>query len=234
MTVDVAQWLTGAMAAFDTETTGVDTKVDRIVTATCVYLGAGGIGRDMSWLIWPGIDIPERATAIHGITSHHARTHGEAPEHAVPAIAAELMGAWVGGLPVVAMNASFDLSLVQAELERCGHPPLQLGPVLDPLAIDRLCDPRRKGKRNLAALAAHYGVKQDGAHSSRGDALTAARIVWKQARLYRDTFSLTLADMQTAQADAHREWATEFEAYLRRQGKNDVIEREWPLRKGAA
>jgi DNA polymerase-3 subunit epsilon len=231
-----AAWLPGDLCSFDLETTGVDTANDRIVTATVIRLGVAGVGQERNWLVNPGIEIPAAATAVHGVTTDRARAEGTAPETAVPEIVCELLAAWACGLPVVIMSARFDLSMLQHEFRRCGHEPFAIGPVLDPLAIDRMCDPSRFGKRTLDALAAHYAVKQTDAHNSRGDALTAARVVWKQARLFKETFALSLEEMQQRQAAAHRVWAEDFEAYLRRKGKQETIGREWPFAplKGAA
>lgn len=225
------RWLQGDLASFDTETTGIDPTECRIVTATVVHLGRGGVGHKANWLVWPGVEIPATASAVHGITSEHAREHGEQPDHAVPAIAGELLAAWAMGKPVVVMSAPFDLTLLQAELERHHHEQLAIGPVLDPLVIDRAMDPYRKGKRTLTALAQHYGVKQDEAHNSLGDALTAARIVWKQAQLYRHLEDMSLEAMQELQRNAHHDWAAAFEEHLRSQGKTDVINRDWPVRR---
>lgn len=228
------EWLTGNAGAFDTETTGVDTSVARVVTAHVLEVGPDGAVDRGGWLVNPGVEIPERVAAIHGITTAKAQAEGIAARAAVPAIVRELAAVWARGLPLIIMNAPYDLSLMLAELQRHGLPPFELGPVLDPLAIDRMCRPDWRGKRNLEALALHYGVKQEGAHNSRGDALTAARVVWKQARLYRELAGLTLAQMQERQATAHRLWAEDFGAYLRRTGKQDDVGRDWPLKKGAA
>jgi DNA polymerase-3 subunit epsilon len=228
---DIAAWLPGNALSFDTETTGIDPTEARIVTASCIEVGADGSVDRGSWLVDPGIEIPERATAIHGVSTAKARAEGQPPHHVLPIIITVLADAWRRGLPVIVMNAGYDLTLVQAEARRLGLPELSLGPVLDPLAIDRLCRPDFRGGRKLVDLALHYRVKQEDAHNSRGDALTAARVVWKQARLYPEFFSLTLADMQQAQADAHRAWAEGLGDYLRRNGKPDNVEREWPLRR---
>ena len=227
-----AAWLTGDALAFDTETTGVDPLNDRIVTACAVLVGKAGASFRGRWLLNPGVPIPPSATAIHGITDEKAQADGAPPEHALPAISVTLAEAWRNGLPVIIMNAHYDLTLLQAELARCGHEPLTIGPVLDPLVIDRGLDPYRKGKRTLTALAAHYNVKQDGAHSSDGDALTAARIVWKQAHEPRIE-RMSLADMQEWQQKRHAEWAGQFELWLRQQGKPEVINRDWPVRRAA-
>ena len=71
------------LAVFDTETTGIDTRFSRIVTA---YIGllnsAGEVTEAAEWLINPGVEIPEAATAIHGISTAHARDHGQEPSGA--------------------------------------------------------------------------------------------------------------------------------------------------------
>lgn len=227
-----ARWLVGDALAFDLETTGVDVLKDRIVTACAVRVGKAGANFAGRWLVNPCIPIPPEATAIHGITDEKARLDGADPLHAVTAVATALTAAWSEGLPVIIMNAHFDLTLLQAELGRYAQEPLRIGPVLDPLVIDRALDPYRRGKRTLTALAAHYGVKQDAAHSSDGDALTAARIVWKMAKEPRIE-QHSLEQMQEWQTRQHAAWAGQFEVYLRQQGKTEVINRDWPVRKVA-
>jgi len=242
------RWLTGDALAFDIESTGVDVFSDRIVTACAVLVGKSGAFFRGRWLLNPGVPIPAGATAVHGITNEKARQDGVAPEHVLPAIHRTLTDAWAEGLPVIIMNAQFDLTMLQAEMRRYEQEPLVIGPVLDSLVIDRALDPYRKGKRTLTSLAQHYGVKQDGAHSSDGDALTAARIIWKQANtcaeaeiafetvggeFFRRFGDLTREQMQAFQTQAHAQWAGQFEVWLRQQGRPEVINREWPVRKVA-
>lgn len=227
-----ARWLPERVATFDTETTGVDPLNDRIVTATVLHVGREGLTHKREWLINPGVPISEGATKVHGITNEMAAT-GTPAADAIPDIATELLSAWALGLPVVVMSAPFDLTLINHELLRHGHEALTIGPVLDPLTIDRGCDPYRKGSRKLDALAAHYCVKQDTAHSAVGDALTAARVVWKQAYTHSRLAGLSLDEMQTWQRERHAEWAGQFELYLRNQGKPETINREWPVRRAA-
>src|SRR5690606_34522429 len=110
-------WVDGAVVGFDTETTGVDVTSDRIVTAAVVRRH-GTSTSVQSWLLDPGVEIPEAAAAIHGISTEHARRHGSDPAEALDQMAATLASALVRGEPVVAYNASFDLSLLDAELRR--------------------------------------------------------------------------------------------------------------------
>lgn len=222
-----APWLERALA-FDTETTGTDVFTDRIVTACALEVGSRGLVSRGTWLVYPVVPIPAAATAIHGVTDEMARK-GQTPLEALPEIRRALTEAWADGLPVIACNAPFDLTLLQAELVRHGRPLLEVGPVVDPLVLDRTGDPYRKGKRTLAALAQVYKVKQDEAHSSHGDALTAARVVWALVKRYPEVAAMDLESLQDFQRDAHRAWATNFEAFLSSQGRPQHINPEWPV-----
>src|SRR5690606_385575 len=111
-----------------------------------------------TWLIDPGIEIPAAATAVHGISTEHARMHGRSPVAALEEVATEIAKAFSTGTPVVAFNACYDLTLLETELrrhelptvaERVGGP---LCPVIDPLVLDREHDRYRKGKRTLGQL----------------------------------------------------------------------------------
>lgn len=227
-----AAWWPGNALGFDTETTGPEPTTARIVSATCVEVGASGVVKRESWLVNPGIPIPPEATAIHKITDLIAAA-GFPTAEAAPAIAASLRSAWARGLPVIAMNASYDLTLLEHELARLGLQLGELGPVLDPLVIDRGVDKFRKGKRKLEDLAKHYQVKIDGAHSSDGDALTAARVVWRQARTITRLQSYTLEKMQKWQREAHEAWAHGYEQHLRKTNPAAIIDRSWPIRRAA-
>src|SRR5690625_1830028 len=171
----MTSWAGGPMLGFDTETTGVDVEQDRIVTAALVLRDASGT-RQRTWLIDPGVEIPTAASDIHGITTDHARAEGMAPHTALDQLAAELARAIAAGIPVVAYNACFDITLLERELrrwrlptlaERLGRTP---GPVLDPLVLDRALDRYRPGKRKLLDLCRQYRVHAlDNLHTAEVD-----------------------------------------------------------------
>jgi DNA polymerase-3 subunit epsilon len=77
------------LAAFDTESTGVNTESDRIVTACIAHIDGTGSGAPVvrEWLVDPGIEIPEGAVKVHGITTERARAEGMSPAPAVAEIA---------------------------------------------------------------------------------------------------------------------------------------------------
>jgi DNA polymerase-3 subunit epsilon len=232
----VTGWHWGRLCAFDVESTSPDPDDARIVTACIAMVGGGQPTESRTWLISPGIDIPAEATAIHGITTEHAREHGEDPATALKGIVEGLYAAWAAGIPVLAFNASYDLTALSMEVRRHGGPGFTVtGPVIDPFVIDRAVDQYRKGRRTLTACCEHYGVRLDGAHDAAADAIAAARVAWAIGQRYPDIAAMRLPDLHTAQAGWHRERQADFAAYLRRVGKPaDDVCGDWPIRHGGA
>lgn len=187
------RWLLdGPLGCFDTESTGINVEEDRIVTATVGTLlpGAPWAVDTHSWLINPGVDIPAEATAVHGITTEQAKTHGEwPPEVPLQDIVEAVARLFVAKIPVIGMNVAFDFTLLDRECRRHHLPTVDecigrsIGPVVDVFVLDKWLDPYRKGSRNLTAACTQYGVRIDGAHDSAFDALAAARIAYRMASM---------------------------------------------------
>ncbi|WP_328536047.1 3'-5' exonuclease [Streptomyces sp. NBC_00344] len=234
-------WHRGPLVGFDLETTGTDPLEARIVTAAVVGGRDGNPSRQREWLANPGILIPAQASAIHGISSERAVAHGRPVRDVADEIAETLTGYWTQGVPVVAYNAAFDLSLLTAELRRYGLASLSdrlggapVGPVIDPLTIDRGVDRYRKGKRTLEAACAEYGVVLDGAHQATADALAAVRVAIAIAERHPQVAALDLAELHLNQVEWYADWATGFQEFLRSKGNADAaVDTDWPLR-GAA
>ncbi|MFD3803959.1 3'-5' exonuclease [Streptomyces sp. NPDC058611] len=230
-------WISGPLVAFDLETTGTDVETDRIVTAAVVRLDPdGAVAQERTWLLDPGIAIPEQASAIHGISTEHARAHGAPAVSAVEEIARAVADGLRSGTPLVVMNARYDLSLLDRECRRHGVASIseRLGdapsPVIDPLVIDKHVDKYRKGKRALHALCAHYGVSLDDAHDAKADAVAAARVVRRMAERHRPVGAMALADLHDLQVRAAAEQSVSLQAYLRRTADpKAVVEPAWPL-----
>ncbi|MFD4786447.1 3'-5' exonuclease [Streptomyces sp. NPDC058459] len=231
-------WHREPLIGFDLETTGTDPRQSRIVTGAVLEVRAGEpLGR-REWLADPGVEIPAEAVAVHGISNERATAEGRPADQVADAIAGALVSAWDSGLPVVAYNAAFDLTLLSAELRRHRLPSLaeRLGgrapaPVIDPYTIDRRVDRYRRGKRNLEAVCAEYGVVLDGAHDASADALAAARLATAIAERHPKIAGLGAAELHRSQIEWYAEWAADFEAFLRGKGEADaVIDRVWPLR----
>ncbi len=216
------------MAAFDLETTGVDVTRDRIVTA-CVATIDGADVDPWTWLLNPGVEIPDEAAAVHGVTTERARAEGLRYADGYAQIRACLDNAWADGRGVVIYNAAFDLSLMDAEGRRLGYPPLAYGLVIDPYVLDHIVI--RPGSRSLAAACAHYGLRLDGAHTAHGDALGAARLAWRLGQFPR-LGALSSEELMVAQERWYR-LAVAARADRRRHQGQPVEANEswdWPLR----
>ena len=134
------------------------------------------------------------------------------------------------------MNARYDLSLLDRECRRHGVTPLseRLGgtpaPVIDPLVLDKHADRYRRGKRNLQALCAHYGVALTGAHQAGADAVAAAGVARRLGEAFPAVGGIPLADLHALQVRAAAEQAASFQQYLRRTSDPQArVEPAWPV-----
>ncbi|WP_084144234.1 exonuclease domain-containing protein [Amycolatopsis taiwanensis] len=226
-------WHERPFVAFDLETTSVDVETARIVTAAVVTVDPSTGAKDVrEWLADPGIDIPAEATAVHGITTEHARQHGEPAADVVWAIAGALTRAWLKTHPVVVYNASYDLSLLDREMRRHGLGELDTAAVIDPLVIDKHYDRFRRGSRKLVDTARHYRIElsEQDAHGAAADALAAARVAWRLARVYPELAGMRLPELHAHQIAWHAEQAASLQEYFRAKGSDEIVPLEWPLR----
>ncbi|RSS34104.1 3'-5' exonuclease [Streptomyces sp. WAC08241] len=231
-------WYEGPLAAFDTETTGIDVEGDRIVSAALVVQDtAGARPRVTRWLVNPGIPVPAEATAVHGLTDDHLQRNGRWPSPVMEEVARALSEQTAAGRPLVVMNAPFDLTLLDRELRR--HRASTLGDylagaplcVLDPRVLDKHLDRYRKGRRTLTDLCAHYEVELTGAHDAAADATAAMDVVRAVARRFSSRLErLTPAELHTLQAVWHAAQARGLQAWFARQGTPETVDPSWPLR----
>ncbi len=222
-----------AVGVFDLETTGVDVTTDRVVTAHVGLLGPDGSARmSRSWLADPGVEIPAGATAVHGITTEHARTHGRPAAEVIAEVVAELRALFAAGIPVVAYNAPYDFSLLKYEALRHGVAPIDdPSPVIDPLVLDKAHDRYRKGKRTLEVVAAHYAVPLVGAHDAAADAIAAGRVAQALARRFELTGPVgELHTQQIGWARAQAESLTEYFIRVGRIDPEEKLDGSWPIR----
>ncbi|MFI6684445.1 3'-5' exonuclease [Streptomyces sp. NPDC050485] len=231
-------WYEGPLAAFDTETTGVDVEEDRIVSAALVVQdGPGARPRATRWLVNPGVPVPAGATAVHGLTDEHLQLNGRWPAPVMEEIGKGLAEQCAAGRPLVIMNAPFDLTLLDRELKRhraaCLDHYLDGDPlrVLDPRVLDKHLDRYRKGHRTLTDLCAHYGVTLEGAHDAAADALAALEVVRAVGRRFAARLErLSPTELHTLQATWHAAQARGLQAWFARQGTPEVVDTAWPLR----
>ncbi len=228
----------GQLAVFDLETTGVDVEAARIVSACVAVLAAdGSVVQRWDWLADPGVEIPEGAAAIHGITTARARADGR-PAHVVVAeITQTLRVIFALSIPLVVYNAPYDLTLLDRECRRHQFDALEIiSPVIDPLVIDKALDRYRKGKRTLVATAERYRVTLDDAHDAGSDAIAAGRVAQALGAAYPDELDVTLVDLHGRQEIWYAEQSASFQEYIRGVKGDDtfVADSAWPMRPAAA
>lgn len=239
-------WPNGPMASFDLETTSADSEDARIVTASLLGVrpqrGTTPDGDPHRWITldrlgWfanPGIEIPAQAAAIHGITTEKARAEGDPAHLVVRAISVALAEYIHDGVPLVIMNAPYDLTVLDRELTRHGLPSLVdlagAEPiVIDPLVLDKHEDQWRRGRRTLTHLSEHYGIPLEGAHIASADALAAMKVADAIGRRYPALGALDPQQLHKSQVEWAREQAASLQAYFTRQGRVTTVNPYWPM-----
>jgi len=219
------------LGVFDLETTGIDVETSRIVSAHVGVIDSEGDPVETrTWLSDPGIEIPEQATAVHGISTEHARAEGRPAAEVISEIITELKLLVARGIPITVFNAPYDLTVLNREAVRHGITPLPTpNPVIDPLILDKAMDRWRKGKRTLAAAALVYGVILEDAHDAAADAVAAGRVAQAIARRYGDALHADALDLHRMQVAWCAEQSASFQDYMRRtKDPNFTKSHLWP------
>ncbi len=136
---------------FDTETTGLSPKTNRIVEIGCVELvNSIPTGREFHSYLRPDDEyMPVEAFEIHGLSQEFLSDKPIFPE-----VVVELLE-FIDSARLVAHNADFDISFLNAELERVDHPPFA-GEVLDTVRLARRKYPG--SSVSLDALCDRFGI----------------------------------------------------------------------------
>jgi DNA polymerase-3 subunit epsilon len=228
-------------AGFDTETTGSNPDEARIVTAALVVRGGDRPDQDFTWLINPGVPIPEETTEIHGISTEIAQAKGQDPKIALEDIASKLAAALKARMPVIAFNLSYDWTVLDRDLRRHGlatmaerYDGIAAVTLLDPHVIDKQVIPRRKGSgmRKLKPTSEVYEIQLEDWHTAEADALAALRITEAQFERYPQLAQMTPAQLFAAQKQWSREQAESLQAFFRTKPDkaNEIVDGSWPLR----
>jgi DNA polymerase-3 subunit epsilon len=218
----------------DAESTGVDPHRDRIVTFCLIEGGPGHKPLAHNWLIATDVDISEGAAKVHGITTEHARTHGRPAATAIREIADHILSATGTGIPFIAYNAPFDLTMLWAETRRhcpdLSEPLARVAPVIDPFVLDKWVDRYRKGSRKLIDTARHYGINltEDDAHGAEADARAAGNVAWAIANRHAGATGNAM-DVHRICVEQKRIQGDSFGAYLIKKGDRDDAVRDFPI-----
>ncbi|MBR1216813.1 DNA polymerase III subunit epsilon [Bradyrhizobium sp. U87765 SZCCT0131] len=180
----------------DTETTGLDPlRGDRLVEVGCIEVfNRMPTGQSFHRYINPERDMPQEAFAVHGLSSEFL---SDKPLFA--AVVDEFLE-FIGDAPLVIHNASFDISFINAELERIKRPPIGRDRLVDTLLLARRKHPGVSNR--LDDLCSRYNI--DNSHRTKHGALLDAELL---AEVYIDLVGarqsqLLLAETPRTEAQA--------------------------------
>jgi DNA polymerase-3 subunit epsilon/CBS domain-containing protein len=176
----------------DTETTGLDARVARVLQIGALRLRGGHLISEERFetLVNPGQPIPPPAIGVHGISD--AMVAG-APTFAVMAPAFE---AFTARAIIIGYAIQYDLAVLQREYDLAELPAPSFR-ALDIRTLARLTAPTL-ADYGLERLCAWLGVKLEGRHTAIGDARAAADVFLALIPLLRAKGIRTLAEAEAA------------------------------------
>lgn len=136
----------------DTETTGLDPyQGHRVVEIGCIeLLNRIPSGQTFHRYVNPERDVPPEAVAVHGLARDFLK------DQPLFAEVVDDLIAFIGNAPLVAHNAGFDLTFLNAELERAGRAALARERMIDTLLLARRKHPGSPNR--LDDLCVRYGI----------------------------------------------------------------------------
>jgi DNA polymerase III subunit epsilon len=159
----------------DTETTGLDPlRGDRLVEIGCVEIfNRMPTGQSFHRYFNPERDMPAEAFAVHGLSTEFLSDK--------PFFAEEVdeFLAFIGDSPLVIHNASFDISFINAELDRIKRSPIPRERLVDTLLLARRKHPGVSNR--LDDLCSRYAI--DNSRRTKHGALLDAELL---AEVYVD------------------------------------------------
>jgi DNA polymerase III subunit epsilon len=159
----------------DTETTGLDPlRGDRLVEVGCVELiNRMPTGQSFHRYINPEREMAAEAFAVHGLSTEFLATKPFFHE-----VVDEFL-TFIGDAPLVIHNASFDISFINAELDRIKRSPIPRERLVDTLLLARRKHPGVSNR--LDDLCSRYAI--DNSHRTKHGALLDAELL---AEVYVD------------------------------------------------
>ncbi|BCJ85428.1 ATP-dependent DNA helicase DinG [Effusibacillus dendaii] len=152
----------------DLETTGFSLKEDSIVEIGAVRIENGQISDTFSTLVKQDRPLTDICKELTGITDDDL---ADAPtlEEVIPQFLK-----FVDGYNLIAHNASFDVSFLNAAFERCGYLPVS-GRCIDTLELAQILWPQETGYA-LEMLTFKYGIPHEKSHRALSDAKATAEL----------------------------------------------------------
>ena len=161
----------------DFETTGMNCRINRIIEIGAVKVSDGRVVGTFSTLIDPEQYIPGIISRKVHITNQMVKGKPRI-EDMLP----EFVD-FIGDLPLVAHNASFDMGFLLASAERAG---ISIeNPALDTVSLSRRYN-KECARHNLAYLTEFFGIELKNAHRAYFDAAATQKLYEIIRKKYND------------------------------------------------
>jgi DNA polymerase-3 subunit epsilon len=166
------------IAFIDIETTGINVSSDRIVEISVLKISPGGKEEWMSTRVNPGMPIPAKSTAIHGITDDDVKNAPTFKE------IAKNLALYLEGSDLAGFNAiKFDIPVIAEEFLRVN---IDFN-FLKRKYVDVQVIFHKKEQRTLSAAYQFYCSKAlENAHSSKADTQATFEVLKAQLDRYQD------------------------------------------------
>ncbi|EAR14135.1 3'-5' exonuclease [Robiginitalea biformata] len=196
---------------FDLETTGTNIATDRIVELAILKVFPNGNKESKTWLVNPGVPIPEEASAIHGITDEKV-----AGEPTFRELAREVYQ-MIQGCDLAGFNSNrFDIPLLAEELLRAGVD----FDMKNAVSVDVQTIFHKMEKRTLAAAYQFYcGKELTDAHSATADTQATYEVLLSQLDRYSE---LTNNVQELAAFSTHND-TVDFAGFIRRDENGEEV-----------
>jgi DNA polymerase-3 subunit epsilon len=215
------------LAGFDLETTGFSGSEDHIVQFSFQTWDDSRCISNYTDYVNPGIPITN--SEIHGVTNEMV-AFADNEVNSVLLIDSLLRESYNNHIPVVIMNAQFDVTFYRDVMSRLGLTPADKYCVIDPFVIDRHFDKYRPGKRTLRDIARVYGVLiTDSFHDAEYDVAISINVA--REMICRYGLDGSFLELHTSQQKWHFEQQKSLYEYFcsMENPVKDNIRYGWPV-----